>query len=91
MYDIMLVDLGAHDDHLQQLVEQYPFAKVTRYFDSVLATAMRCAEKSRTSHFWLVLSCADGSRILGRKIKFIVGHKTTANLVTSCLFLLGIY
>ena len=61
MYDIMLVDLGAHDDHLQQLVEQYPFAKVTRYFDSVLATAMRCAEKSRTSHFWLVLSCADVS------------------------------
>lgn len=59
MYDIMLVDLGGHDQHIKQIVSRYPFVRTTRYFGSVLATAMRCAERSRTSHFWLVLSCAD--------------------------------
>jgi hypothetical protein len=61
MYDIMLADLGGHGQHMEAVQARYPFAKITRYFDSVLATALRCAERSRTSHFWLVLSCADVS------------------------------
>ncbi len=61
MYDIMIVDLGSHAIAIKKVKELYPFAQVTRYYDSVLATALRCAERSNTSHFWLVMSCADVS------------------------------
>ena len=59
MYDMFIADLGSHDTNIAGIVEKYPHAQVTRYYHSVLATVMRCVEKSRTSHVWIVMSCSD--------------------------------
>jgi hypothetical protein len=59
MYDMFVVDLGDHNTNITGIVEKYPHAQVTRYYQSVLATVMRCVEKSRTSHVWIVMSCSD--------------------------------
>jgi hypothetical protein len=59
MYDMFIVDLGGQDANIADMQHQYPHAQVTRYYHSVLATVMRCVEKSHTSHVWIVLSCSD--------------------------------
>jgi hypothetical protein len=59
MYDMFIADLGSHDTNIAGIVEKYPHAQVTRYYHSVLATVMRCVEKSRTSHVWIVMSCSN--------------------------------
>lgn len=59
MYDMFVVDLGSQDANIAGIVKKYPHAQVTRYYHSVLATVMRCIEKSRTSHVWIVMSCSD--------------------------------
>lgn len=59
MYDMFVVDLSGHDTNIVRIQKRYPHAQVTRYYHSVLATVMRCVEKSRTSHAWIVLSCSD--------------------------------
>jgi hypothetical protein len=59
MYDMFIADLGGHNDNIQRIVQRYPHAQVTRYYHSILATVMRCVERSRTSHVWIVMSCSD--------------------------------
>lgn len=59
MYDLFIVDLGGQDANIANIQQQYPHARITRYYQSVLATVMRCVEKSRTSHVWIVLSCSN--------------------------------
>lgn len=59
MHDMFIVDLGAQDENIARIQQQYPHAQVTRYFHSMLATVMRCVNKSRTSHVWIVASCSD--------------------------------
>jgi hypothetical protein len=59
MYDMFVIDVGGHNTNIARVQEQYPHAQVTRYFHSMLATVMRCVNKSRTSHVWIVASCSD--------------------------------
>lgn len=59
MHDIFIVDLGSHEDNVNQLRRRYPHARVTRYFNDVYSTLLRCLAKSKTKHFWFILSCAD--------------------------------
>ena len=59
MYDMFIVDLGAHQDNITQIKQRYPHAQVTRYYQSVLDIVTRCVGKARTSHVWIVMSCSD--------------------------------
>ena len=59
MYDMFIADLGGHDSNIKRILEQNPHAQVTRYYHSVMATVIRCVERSRTSHVWIVMSCSD--------------------------------
>jgi len=59
MYDLFIIDLGGQDVNIASIQQQYPHARVTRYFHSVLDTVTRCVNKSNTSHVWVVLSCSD--------------------------------
>jgi len=59
MHDMFIVDLGGQDKNITCIQQRYPHAQVTRYYHSILATVMRCVEKARTSHVWIVLSCSD--------------------------------
>lgn len=59
MHDIFVVDLGSHGHNIKQVTQRYPHAQVTRYYNDVLSTLSRCALRSRTKHFWLILSCAN--------------------------------
>jgi hypothetical protein len=59
MHDMFIVDLGGQDANVAKIQQQYPHAQVTRYFHSMLATVVRCVNKSRTSHVWIVASCSD--------------------------------
>jgi hypothetical protein len=59
MHDMFIVDLGGQHENIACIQQRYSHAQVTRYYHSILATVMRCIEKARTSHAWIVLSCSD--------------------------------
>lgn len=62
MHDIFVLNLGSHDYNISRILKRYPHAQVTRFYNSVLSGVFRCAQKSKTKHFWLILSCADISQ-----------------------------
>ena len=59
MYDIFIMDLGGHDANVQTLAEQFPHAKIVRYYDNHLDTIRRCVARARTPWIWVVASCCD--------------------------------
>ena len=59
MYDIFIMDLGGHNSNVQTLAEQFPHAKIVRYYDNHLDTIRRCVNKARTPWVWVIASCCD--------------------------------
>lgn len=61
MFDMFVVDLG-NTRNVSKIVNQWPHAKVTRFYRSLLDLVLRCVEKTKTSHVWIVLGCSDVSK-----------------------------
>jgi hypothetical protein len=59
MYDVFIMDMGGHDANVQTLAEQFPHAKIVRYYDNHLDTIRRCISKARTPWIWVIASCCD--------------------------------
>jgi len=59
MYDICIMDMGGHDDNVQQLQTRFPHSRVVRYYDNHLDTIKRCISRARTPYAWVVASCCD--------------------------------
>lgn len=53
------MDMGGHDANVQILAEQFPHAKIVRYYDNHLYTIRRCVARARTPWIWIVASCCD--------------------------------
>ena len=56
---MFIMDLGGHDANVATLAEQFPHARVVRYYDNHLDTIRRCIAKARTPWIWVVASCCD--------------------------------
>ena len=56
---MFIMDLGGHDDNVVSLAEQFPHAKIVRYYDNHLDTIKRCIARARTPWIWVVASCCD--------------------------------
>ena len=56
---MFIMDMGGHDANVQILAEQFPHAKIVRYYDNHLDTIRRCIAKSRTPWIWIISSCCD--------------------------------
>ena len=56
---MFIMDMGGHDANVQILAEQFPHAKIVRYYDNHLDTIRRCIAKSRTPWIWILTSCCD--------------------------------
>jgi hypothetical protein len=59
MYDVFIMDMGGHDANVATLAEQFPHARVVRYYDNHLDTIRRCIAKARTPWIWIISSCCD--------------------------------
>ena len=59
MYDIFIMDMGGHDDNVQNLQTRFPHSRVVRYYDNHLDTLKRCVSRSRTPFCWVISSCCD--------------------------------
>jgi hypothetical protein len=53
------MDLGGHDANVRSLAEQFPHARVVRYYDNHLDTIRRCIARARTPWIWVLASCCD--------------------------------
>jgi hypothetical protein len=53
------MDMGGHDANVATLAEQFPHARVVRYYDNHLDTVRRCIAKARTPWIWVLASCCD--------------------------------
>jgi len=58
MYDMCIISLGGDKEHCSSLLERFPHARVTRYYNDVLSTIKRSVCYARTTHMWVVLSCS---------------------------------
>jgi hypothetical protein len=59
MFDVFIMDMGGHDENVQQILSKLPHAQTMRYMTSHLEMVKRAASKSRTEYFWLIASCCD--------------------------------
>ena len=57
MYDIFIMDMGGHDDNVQNLQTLLPHARVIRYYDNHLDTIKRCVARAKTPSIWVISSC----------------------------------
>ena len=57
MYDIFIMDMGGHDENVQNIQTLYPHSRVVRYYDNHLDTLKRCVARSRTPFCWVISSC----------------------------------
>lgn len=61
MFDIFIMDLGGHESNVQALQQQFPHARVVRYYSDHLSTLKRCVARARTPFIWVISSCCDYS------------------------------
>ena len=59
MYDVSIMDMGGHDDNVQDLQTRFPHSRVVRYYDNHLDTIRRCIARARTPWIWVISSCCD--------------------------------
>jgi hypothetical protein len=59
MYDILIMDMGGHDDNVRAIQTRLPHSRVVRYYDNHLDTIKRCVTRARTPWIWVVASCCD--------------------------------
>lgn len=59
MYDVFIMDMGGHDENVQNLQIRFPHARVVRYYDNHLDTLKRCVTRARTAYVWIISSCCD--------------------------------
>lgn len=59
MFDVFIMDMGGHDDNVQQILSKLPHAQTMRYMTSHLEMVKRAAAKSKTEFFWLIASCCN--------------------------------
>jgi hypothetical protein len=59
MFDVFIMDMGGHDENMEQLKRQLPHAQIMRYMSTHLEMVKRAATRSRTEFFWLIASCCD--------------------------------
>lgn len=57
MFDVFIMDMGGHDENVQNLCTLYPHAKVVRYYNNHLDTLKRCITRCRTQYAWVISSC----------------------------------
>jgi len=53
------MDMGGHEDNVQQLQTRFPHSRAVRYYDNHLDTVKRCVARSRTPFCWIIASCCD--------------------------------
>lgn len=56
---MFIMDMGGHNDNVQDLVQRFPHARVVRYYDNHLDTVRRCISRCRTPYAWVLSSCCD--------------------------------
>ena len=56
---MFIMDLGGHDDNIASLAEQFPHARIVRYYDNHLDTIRRCIARARTPWIWVLASCCN--------------------------------
>jgi hypothetical protein len=61
MFDVFIMDMGGHDENVQQIMSKLPHAQTMRYMSTHLEMVKRAASRSRTEYFWLIASCCDYS------------------------------
>lgn len=61
MFDAFIMDMGGHDENVQQILSKLPHAHAMRYMTSHLEMIKRAANRSRTEFFWVIASCCDYS------------------------------
>lgn len=59
MFDVFIMDMGGHDENVQQILSKLPHAQTMRYMSSHLEMIKRAAAKSHTEFFWVIASCCD--------------------------------
>lgn len=59
MFDVFIMDMGGHDENVQQILSKLPHAQSMRYMSTHLEMVKRAAKRSRTEYFWLVASCCN--------------------------------
>ena len=57
MFDVFVMDMGGHDENVQQILSKLPHAQTMRYMTCHLEMVKRAASKSKTEMFWLIASC----------------------------------
>jgi hypothetical protein len=57
MYDMFIMDMGGHNENVQNLQTLFPHARVVRYYDNHLDTIKRCVARCRTPYAWVISSC----------------------------------
>ena len=57
MFDVFIMDMGGHDENVQNLRTLYPHARVVRYYNNHLDTVKRCVSRCRTPYAWVISSC----------------------------------
>ena len=53
------MDMGGHEDNVQNLQTRFPHARVVRYYDNHLDVLKRCIARCRTPSAWIISSCCD--------------------------------
>jgi hypothetical protein len=59
MFDVFIMDMGGHDENVQQILSKLPHAHAMRYMTNHLEMIKRAANRSRTEFFWVIASCCD--------------------------------
>lgn len=57
MFDVFIMDMGGHDENVQNIQTLLPHARVVRYYDNHLDTIRRCVARAQTPFIWIVSSC----------------------------------